>query len=104
MCFVHVMLNALDLHKRGTEVRVVIEGQATKLVKSFHDGGKDMQFFNLWNDLKNSGLIHAVCKACATKMGAIKEAELEKLPIVGEMSGHPAMGPYLDDGFEIITF
>ena len=33
MCFVHVLLNGLDMKERGYEVKVVIEGSATKLVK-----------------------------------------------------------------------
>ena len=28
MCFVHVLLNALDMHERGFDVKVVIEGAA----------------------------------------------------------------------------
>ncbi len=32
MCFVHVLLNALDMKARGYDVRVVIEGAATKLI------------------------------------------------------------------------
>ena len=29
MCFIHVLLNALDMKKRGHEVKLVIEGAAT---------------------------------------------------------------------------
>ncbi len=31
MCFIHVVLNALDLDKKGFEVKVIVEGSATKL-------------------------------------------------------------------------
>ncbi len=37
-------------------------------------------------------------------MGSIKEAELENLPIVGDLNGHPKMTSYIDQGFKIITF
>jgi hypothetical protein len=30
MCFVHVLLNALDMKERGYDVKVVIEGTATQ--------------------------------------------------------------------------
>ena len=30
MCFIHVLLNALDMSKRGYEVKIVIEGAATR--------------------------------------------------------------------------
>ena len=32
MCFIHVLLNALDMHEKGYEVKTVIEGAATKLI------------------------------------------------------------------------
>jgi len=32
MCFIRVLLNALDMNERGHEVKIVIEGAATKLV------------------------------------------------------------------------
>ena len=33
MCFVHVLLNALEMRDKGYEVKMVIEGTATKLIK-----------------------------------------------------------------------
>jgi hypothetical protein len=104
MCFAHVLLNALDLHALHHEVKIVLEGEATKLVKIFHDEGDKAPFAQLWKNVKDRMLIDAVCKACATKMGSIKEAELEELPILGDMSGHPPMRKYLEAGFQIITF
>ncbi|MHA1718576.1 MAG: DsrE family protein [Promethearchaeota archaeon] len=103
MCFVHVLLNALDMHDNQIDVKIVIEGSATKLIKNFHDNPK-VQFINLYQKVKEQKLIEAVCKACATKMGSIKEVELEKLPIVGNMNGHPSMRLYLEQGYKIITF
>ena len=32
MCFIHVLLNALDLKEKGAEPRIVVEGSATKLI------------------------------------------------------------------------
>ena len=32
MCFIHVLLNALDMHEKSYDVKIVIEGSATKLV------------------------------------------------------------------------
>ena len=103
MCFVHVLLNALDMVKNEYDVKVVIEGSATKLIKDFHDNEK-APFRNLYVKVRDANLITAVCKACATKIGSIKEVEAEGLPIVGDMSGHPSMSQYIEDGFEIITF
>ncbi len=32
MCFMHVLLNALDLHDKGNEVKVIITGAACRLI------------------------------------------------------------------------
>ena len=33
MCFIHVLLNALDMHQKGYDVKIVIEGAAVKLFR-----------------------------------------------------------------------
>ena len=104
MCFVHVLLNALDMNENGYVVKVIIEGSSTALIKKFHDEKEDAPFYNLYKKVANEGLIDAVCKACATKMGSIDEARAEGLPIVGDMSIHPSMSQYTKKGFEIIIF
>ena len=32
MCFIHVLLNALDMHANGVETKIVLEGAATQLI------------------------------------------------------------------------
>lgn len=34
MCFVHVLLNALDMQERGYEVKVILEGSATNQTRN----------------------------------------------------------------------
>ena len=103
MCFVHVLLNALDMHAKEYRVAVVIEGSATKLIKAFHENEKILHR-KLYEQVKENKLITAVCKACAATMGALDAVKAEGLPIVGDMQGHPSMSKYIDDNYEIITF
>ena len=103
ICIVHVFLNALDLHKLGYDVNIVFEGESTKLIKKYHDEKEKAPFYKLYTEVKEKGLISAVCRACSTKMGSVKEAELEGLSLVGDMSGHPSMSKYIDHGYQIIT-
>ncbi len=103
MCFTHVLLNAIDMHEKKYNVIIIIEGSATKLIKDFHDN-EQTPFRDLYLKVKKLKLIEAVCKACATKMGSIKEVEKEGLPIKGDMSGHPSLSNYIDQGYDIITF
>ena len=48
MCFIHVLLNALDMQARGDECRVVVEGSATRLIPELagadrRPGGRSVQ-------------------------------------------------------------
>jgi hypothetical protein len=101
-CFAHVMLYALDFHKKGYEVKVVIEGAATKLIPELAAPGAP--FANLYGELKEKGLLTCICKACSQKMGTIEAAESQGLNIVGDMQGHPSIEKYLKEDFEIISF
>jgi hypothetical protein len=100
-CFVHGLLNALDMKDRGYEVRVVIEGAATALVKDLNDASKP--FAELYRKVREEDLIDCVCQACSAKMGVLDEARSQGLPICGEMNGHPSLARYLDEGYQVIT-
>jgi len=102
MCFIHVLLNGLDLHAKGHTIKIVMEGAATALVKDLNNSGNPLQ--PLWQKALDLDLIEGVCKACANKMGTRKAAEALGLQQLDEMSGHPAMSSYMDNGYNIITF
>lgn len=102
MCFIHVLLNALDMDKRGYEVKIVIEGAAVKLVPEMIKAGNPLS--GPWQKVLQAGLVAGVCKACAAKLGTLDAAMEQELALIGEMSGHPAMASYLEEGYEIITF
>lgn len=102
MCFIHVLLNALDMKDKDYEVKIVIEGAAVKLIPELDKKGNPMN--SLWEKAKDSKLVDGVCKACSNKMGTIESAKAQGLVLLGEMSGHPGMARYRDEGFEVITF
>ncbi len=102
MCFIHVLLNAIDLHEKGREGKIVIEGDAVALVPEMRE--PDHMLSALYQKTKELGLIVAVCKACSMKLGVADAVQKEGLPLFGDMSNHPSMSAFLDDGYQIITF
>ncbi len=100
-CFAHALLNALDLADRGHEVRLVIEGQAVTLVEDM--AKPDTPFHALYAKVIERGLLHCVCRACAAKLGGVQGAQDQGLHLCDEMKGHPSMGRFLEEGYEIIT-
>jgi len=102
MCFVHVLLNALDMKEKGFEVRVVIEGAATKLIPDLAAEGNPLSV--PFKQARAENLIDGVCKACATKMDTVENVRTMGLVLLDDMLGHPSMAKYLKDGYEVITF
>jgi hypothetical protein len=101
ICFVHVLLNAIDLHDRGRGVKIILEGEATKLIIDLRK--PEHPLHALYEKVKKLELIDAVCRACAIKMGALEAAEAEGLKIADEMAGHVGMAPYIEKGYAIVT-
>jgi hypothetical protein len=102
MCFVHVLLNALDMNRKGHQVKIVVEGQAVKLIGDIAAG--DSPWLDLFRKARENDLVAGVCRACSAKFAVTKAVEREGLPLLDDMSGHPSMTLYLDNGFDVITF
>jgi hypothetical protein len=102
MCFVHVLLNALDMQQRGLTARIIIEGLAVKLPGELEK--PEHPFHALYAKTKGAGLIDGICKACSAKLGVLEANRALGLPLLDEMNGHPSLGRYLQEGYTIITF
>ena len=102
MCFIHVLLNGLDMKARDYDIRIIIEGAATALIPALEKQENPLN--GLWQKAKQSDLIEGACKACAKKMGTADLAKELGLSLLDGMNGHPGMAEYQKAGFEIITF
>ena len=102
MCFIHVLLNALDMKAKDDDCRIVVEGAATQLVPALAGDGHPLH--KLWEKAKAADLVAGVCKACSQKTGSLDAAKEQGLALLDDMNGHPSMAAYRDEGYEIITF
>lgn len=114
-CFIHVLINALDLEEKGHEVALVVEGSATRLVKLLSVGPgledfeeKNPTMYRMLQEqfltVQEAGLIGCVRQACAKQMGALEDATKVALPLCHDLKGHPSMSQYIERGYEIISF
>ena len=67
MCFLHVLLNALDMKSRGFGVKLVLEGASVKLVPELYAPGGPLS--GLWQKCLDAGMVEGVCEACSAKLG-----------------------------------
>lgn len=102
MCFIHVLLNALDMGHKGYDAKIIIEGAATKLIPELKKKGHPLH--QLRKEAKSEGLVEGICKACSNKTETIAAAKAQGLPLLEDMLGHPSMSRYYTAGYEIINF
>ena len=101
MCFMHALLNALDLEEKGMWGEIVFEGEATRLIPEIT---RPDHFLNkLYLQVKSRGMIYGACLACATKMGVTEAIAEEDIQLLGDMSGHPSMATFIREDYRIIT-
>ncbi|ADU61278.1 MAG: DsrE family protein [Pseudodesulfovibrio sp.] len=101
-CFIHVLLNGLDMAERGNKVAIVFEGAAVTLVPQLEQPDNPLRA--LYQQARQQGLIDGACRACSAKLGVLDAVKAAGLPLLGDMSGHPSMAEYIDQGYTIITF
>ncbi len=99
MCFVHVLLNALELKSRGNEVKIIFEGQSVKLPAELSAESNP-----LYARALAEGLIAGVCLACSRVLGAEEDIKRLGLPFLSDMSGHAGIAPYAENGYIVLTF
>ena len=115
MCFIHVLINALEFKAQGHETTLVIEGSAVKLASLLDDGAGWEEFKAAkpkmhelltaqFAAVREAGLISCVCRACSVQLGALEAVERAGLPLCAELKGHPSMARYVAEGYEILTF
>ena len=102
MCFVHVLLNSLDLNEKGIGGKIILEGDAVTLIEKMVKSDNPLN--KLYNKVKAQNLFIGACKACSIKLKMKDIMESEGIPLIGDMMGHPAMSEYIEQGYQILTF
>ena len=93
---------ALDLQANGHQCKIIIEGEGTRLIPEISQDG---HFLNgLYRQMLEKGLLKGVCRACASKMQVLENIKKDGFPLLDDMSGHPGMAKYIEQGFAIINF
>ncbi len=102
MCFVHVLLNGLNLAEQGMEGKIIIEGDAVHLVPEISKPGHPLN--QLYTKAREQKIIAGACRACSTKLGVAESIQRLGIELIGDMSGHPAMSNYISQGYTVLTF
>lgn len=98
MCFQHLLLNALDIVRKGGDAKIIFEGEAVKLPQILVEESNP-----LYKKAKEKDIILGACDACSNMMGVYEINRELELTMLSDMNGHPSMEKYLSEGYQIIT-
>lgn len=98
MCFLHVLLNALDLSEAGAEVKIIFEGSSVKLPSLLNEEKNKLYLKAL-----DAGLIAGICKACSRALDVYETNTALGLPLLDDMNGHAGMRSYIESGWEVVS-
>ena len=99
MCFVHVLLNALDLAEAGNEVKIIFEGESVTLPIILEE-----EKFGLYLKAKEKNLFAGVCYACSVQLDVLEFNQGLDYPLIKDMNGHAGIKTYVDKGYHVVTF
>ncbi|MBI9077541.1 MAG: cytoplasmic protein [Desulfatibacillum sp.] len=102
MCFVHVLLYALDYEDKGWEAKIVVEGAAAKLIPELAKEGAPRH--SVYKKVLDKGLFAGACKACSQAMKVLDEVQAAGLELLDDMAGHPSMSRFQEQGYTVVTF
>ena len=102
MAFAHALLNVLDMNERGLDAKLIIESEACDLVRTLQQ--TDKPFADIFEKVKQAGLIEGVCGYCAEKLKILPIVQQQGLRLLDDMYGHPSIAKYIQAGYQIITF
>ena len=104
----HAFMYALDLHKKGYEVRIIIEGLATKVLTEI--ALADSRTGELLREAHQVGILAGACarasSGCASGDPDRDVAEIARthgIVLLSDMDGHANIEPFVRNGYEVVT-
>lgn len=99
----HSLLYTKELTERGGEARLVFDGAGTEWLAAIRKGETDTtkQLGQLFDGLKQAGVVYEVCDFCSGAFG-VKE-ELRDEPMSAKYMDHPSVADLVENGYEIWT-
>ena len=104
----HAFMYAIDMRKKGYEVRIIIEGPSTQCLGRLAEGGK---FPGLFREAHSLGLIAGACKTasggCSTGKKDRNVADIageSGVKMLADLDGHAGIETFVNEGYEIMVF
>jgi hypothetical protein len=104
----HALMYGIDLYQKGHEVKILIEGQATRVLNEITD--PDSHTGELLRQAHKIGIVAGTCarasSGCSSNDPARNVAEIARahgIDLLSDMDGHAGIESFVHDGYEIVA-
>lgn len=100
----HAFMYAVDLARRGHDIRLLVEGEATRCLLE-----REGLFGELFEAARGLGVLVGLCRAASAGCGDASQdvtclAEQSGLTLIDNLDGHAGIASFVEDGYEVVTF
>jgi predicted peroxiredoxin len=103
----HTLMYASDLHRKGYQTKVIIEGMATRLLADLDKAPPRLQ--KAVADAQAAGLIAGACLQASTGCGSAEDRNVvdairaQGVGFLSDLENHAGIEPFLREGYEVIA-
>jgi predicted peroxiredoxin len=103
----HAFMYANDLHRKGYQTRIIVEGMATRLLADLE--GAPPQLQKAVADAKSAGLIAGACLQASSGCGSAEDRDIgdaikaRGVGLLSDLDNHAGIEPFIREGYEVIA-
>lgn len=103
----HAFMYANDLHRKGYQTRIIVEGMATRLLADLEQAPLRLQ--KAVTEAKTAGLIAGACLQASSGCGSAEDRDIvdaikaRDVAFLSDLDNHAGIEPFIRDGYEIIA-
>jgi len=98
---------ATDLHRKGYQTRIIVEGMATRLLADLEGAPPRLQ--KAVADAKAAGLIAGACLQASSGCGSVEDRDIvdaikaRGVGFLSDLDNHAGIEPFIREGYEVIA-
>ena len=103
----HAFMYANDLHRKGYQTRIIVEGMATRLLADLEQAPPKLQ--KAVADAKTAGLVAGACLQASSGCGSAGDRDIVDaikacgVGLLSDLDNHASIEPFIRDGYEVIA-
>ena len=103
----HTLTNALELNASGHDVKVLFEGQGVEWLRLFEqrEDGFTKGYGQRFDQAHQAGVLAGACNFCSSiRFKTSDSAARLSIPLYGEENEHGSLVPFLEAGWQVLSF